>query len=368
MKTERHAHQHEHVKRDVVTLTETYVAEATAQPNVVVIVDNKGKAIKTATEAFTAVNVYKLAAATPTPAAVVAAVVAPVVEAVKAVPTVVAAVASLLGAPAPAGASGFGLAYSPFNKDGSCKNYDQIMTDFAMLGEYGLIRTYGVECNTIDNVYAACKATGKKLFAGVFSLSGLDSQISAIVSGVKGDWSAIHTVSVGNELVDMGAASAGDVMGAVSAARGLLRAAGYNGPVVTVDTLAATTRPGNSILCDLSDYCAVNAHPFFDSSTSAASAGQWLTDNIAVLKSKLANPSQQIVITETGWPSGGSANGAAAPSKENQAAAISSIKSVFASNPSGVIFLSAFNRQWMTDQGAFGQEHWFGLLGDSPSG
>lgn len=305
-------------------------------------------------------NEYKVVAVTLTPTPAVTST--PVISS-----TPVAAASS--SAAAVSSGSGYGIAYSPYNKDGTCKSASQVLTDFASLGEYGLIRTYGTDCDTIASVYAACKATGKKLFAGIFSLSGLNDEVSTLVDGVSGDWSYMYTVSVGNELVDQGEASATEVMSAVSTARGLLRAAGYTGPVVTVDTLAATIRDGNSILCDESDYCAVNAHPFFDSTATAAGAGDWLTTNINTLKSKLADPSQKIVITETGWPSEGFANGAAVPSPENQSAAISSIKFTFSSNPSGVILLSAFNRQWLKgNTGEFGQEYWFGILGDCPTG
>jgi exo-beta-1,3-glucanase (GH17 family) len=312
-------------------------------------------------------SVYKLAAVTlfPTPTTTPT----PTPDIPSTTSTSVAAPTSSSVSSGSGSSSGYGVAYSPYNRDGTCKSASQVLTDFTSLGEFGLIRTYGTDCDTIATVYAACKATGKKLFAGIFALSGLNDEISTLIAGVNGDWSYMYTVSVGNELVDQGKASAADVMAAVSTARGLLRAAGYTGPVVTVDTLAATIRDGNTILCDESDFCAVNAHPFFDSTAKAAEAGEWLTNNINILKSKLANPSQKIVITETGWPTGGSANGAAIPSPKNQAAALSSIKSAFSSNPSGVIFLSAFNRQWLKgNTGEFSQEYWFGILGDCPTG
>lgn len=340
-----------------MTVVETWIAEASTGPQVVIIVDENDNPLSTVTEGLPT-NVYQIAAVTltPTPAAVPTTSSTPV------------AVPSSSSAPAPS-ANGYGVAYSPYNMDGSCKTAAQVMTDFASLGDYALTRTYGTDCDTIASVYAACQATGKMLFAGIFSLSDLNDQVSTLIAGVNGDWSSMYTVSVGNELVNSGQASAAEVMSAVSTVRGLLRAAGYEGPVVTVDTLAATIEPGNSILCDESDYCAVNAHPFYDSTATATGAGEWLTTNIAILKGVLANPSQKIVITETGWPSQGEANGAAVPSPANQAAALSSIESTFASNPSGVIFLSAFNRQWLgSDTGEFDEEYWFGILGNCPTG
>jgi exo-beta-1,3-glucanase (GH17 family) len=339
-----------------VSVVETWVAEITSEPQIIVVVDQNNNPLSTVTEG-TPTNIYQIAAVT-------------LISTPVAVPTTSSTPVATPSASAPASsANGFGIAYSPYNMDTSCKTAAQVMTDFASLGDYALVRTYGIDCDTVTNVYAACKATGKMLFAGIFSLSDLNDQVSTLITGVDGDWSSVYTVSIGNELVNSGQASAAEVMSAVSTARSLLRAAGYGGPVVTVDTLAATIEPGNSILCDESDYCAVNAHPFFDSAATAAGAGEWLTTNIATLKGVLANPSQRIVITETGWPTQGEANGAAVPSPANQAAALSSIESTFASNPSDVIFLSAFNRQWLgSDTGEFDQEYWFGILGNCPSG
>jgi exo-beta-1,3-glucanase (GH17 family) len=347
-----------------VTVVETWIAEVSTEPQIVVLVDQNDKPISTLTEGIPT-KVYQIGAETLTTT--------PVTTPTTASPTTSSTpVAAPSSSPAPASAAsvnGYGISYSPYNMDGTCKTASQVLTDFASLGEFGLARTYGTDCDTVASVYAACKATGKKLFAGIFSLSDLNDEISTLIAGVNGDWSAIYAISIGNELVNSGQASAAEVMAAVSIARGLLRAAGYGGPVVTVDTLAATIQPGNSILCDESDFCACNAHPFFDSTATAANAGEWLTTNMNILKGVLADPSQKIVITETGWPTAGSANGAAIPSPENQAAALSSIESAFSSSPSDVIFLSAFNRQWLkSDTGEFGQEYWFGILGDCPTG
>jgi exo-beta-1,3-glucanase (GH17 family) len=206
-----------------------------------------------------------------------------------------------------------------------------------------------------------------KVFQGIFNIGDLDNAVNTIVAAVGGDWSVIHTVSVGNELVNGGQASVGTVTAAVANARSKLRAAGYTGPVVTTDTLVATL--ANPALCDASDYCAVNSHPFFDPNTSAENAGAFLTREIANLKSKLANSNQQIMITETGWPSKGDANGQAVPSSENQSKAIASIKAAFSSNPGDVLLFSPYNMHWKQSNSAqFNAEPWWGFLGDCPSG
>lgn len=265
-------------------------------------------------------------------------------------------------------ASGYGFSYSPYNSDNSCKTQDQVNTDFAKIGSgYSLVRTYGTDCNQVATVLSAAKSKGLKLFAGIFDLATLNTEIATIVSAANGDWSLFDTISVGNELVNAGTASAATVVAAINTARGLLKAAGYTGKVVTVDTLIATK--ANPSLCDNSDYCAVNSHPFFDGNTAAEDSGSFLTQSISELQAVLANKNQEIVITETGWPWQGETNNKAVPSPSNQAAALSSIKTAFASKPSGVILFTVFNDLWKTNSAAqFSAEQYWGFLGNCPSG
>jgi exo-beta-1,3-glucanase (GH17 family) len=123
----------------------------------------------------------------------------------------------------------------------------------------------------------------------------------------------------------------------------------------------------NPTLADNSDYAAVNCHPFFDPNTAPAGAGEFIQTQINLLKAKLSNKNQNIVITETGYPHCGSANGAAVPSLSNQATALSSIKSTFSS---GIVILSAFDDSWKTNSaGTFGAEQCWGVGGaKAPSG
>jgi exo-beta-1,3-glucanase (GH17 family) len=288
-------------------------------------------------------------------------VVAPVVQAVKSVAAPVASPAS-----SPSESSGYGVSYSAYKANGDCKSQDDVNEDVAAFGSgYSMIRIYGTSCNQVATVLQAAKKHGMKLFAGVSDLSTLSSDISTIAAAAGGDWSCFDTIAIGNELVNSGAASASAVVAALSTARGLLKAAGYTGKIVTVDTLTATL--SYPTLADNSDYAAVNCHPFFDPNTAPDAAGSFIQTQMTNLRAKLADPSKEIVITETGWPHGGSPNGKAVPSLSNQAIAISSIKSKFSS---AVIILSAFDDGWKTNSaGTFGAEQFWGLGGaKAPSG
>ncbi|KFZ13219.1 hypothetical protein V501_03830 [Pseudogymnoascus sp. VKM F-4519 (FW-2642)] len=352
----RHAHEAFHAKKDVTVRDNSNIA------HVIVYVDQNGTPVSTTTKLPAAQTEAPAAPAAPSPTPEA---VAPVVA--DKVADTNASSASSPSASA-SSADGYGLTYSPYNKDGTCKTADQVLMDFGGFGSgFSTVRTYGTDCNTVSTVVAAAKAHGMKVFQGIYDIADISGSVNDIVSAVNGDWSIIHTISVGNELVNSGQASASTVVAAMSSARSLLRAAGYTGPVVTCDTLVATL--ANPSLCDNADYCAVNSHPFFDPNTDAASAGTFLTSSIESLKSKLADSTQTIVITETGWPSQGTANGRAIPSSSNQQTAIAAIKSAFESAPAGVMLFNPYNMMWKTSNAEqFEAEQWWGFLGDCPSG
>lgn len=275
-------------------------------------------------------------------------------------------------APAPASRAGagglFSAAYAPYNADGSCKSAKQVMADFgAIRTSYGLVRVYGVDCDQIPAVYAAAKANNLKVMYGLFSIDNLGDQIATLTAGIGSDWSNVDTVSVGNELVNNGQASPQQMLDAVAAARKLLSASGWNGPVVTVDTfVAALAHPE---LCSGSDYCAVNIHPFFDPNTPAEKAGTFVVNMVQALREKLGNPTARVRVTESGWPWQGSANGQAVPGVDQQEAAFNSIRAAFASNPEDVVLFSAFNDRWKKaeEYTHYAEQYWGIGTADAPS-
>jgi exo-beta-1,3-glucanase (GH17 family) len=371
-------------------VVDTVYAMAQA-PDVVVYVDQDGKPVGTTTQGtYAAPSVWSHGAlstilpsssSTPSPApsststtsssavAVPVSSAAPVVQAVE---SVAAAVVSAVAGPIASSvsssseSSGYGVSYSAYKANGNCKSQDDVNQDVAAFGSsYSMVRIYGTSCNQVATVLKAAKSHNMKLFAGVSDLSTLSSEIATIVSVANGDWSTFDTISIGNELVNSGAASPSAVVAALSTARELLKAAGYTGNIVTVDTLAATLN--YPMLADHSDYAAVNCHPFFDPNTAPDAAGSFIQTQMTNLRAKLADPSKKIVITETGWPHSGSPNGKAVPSLSNQAIAIGSIKSTFSS---AVVLLSAFDDAWKANSaGTFGAEQFWGIgAAKAPSG
>ncbi|KAK4445052.1 putative cell wall glucanase [Podospora aff. communis PSN243] len=266
-------------------------------------------------------------------------------------------------------AAATGVTYSPYNADGSCRSADQINADFQRLATqqsppYSIVRIYGVDCDQVARVMPAADAIGVKLFLGVFNLDDLTSQINTLITAVSSSsrgWSAIDTVSVGNELVNNGQATAQQAINAMNAARTTLRSAGYTGPVVTVDTFLAVER--NPSLCDESDYCAINVHPFFDADTPAEQAGDFVLRKVRDVRSILKDRDQKVVVTESGWPWQGNANGKAVPGRDNQRVAVRSIVDVYAAeNPGGLFLFTAFDDPWKKPEAwTFYTEQFWGM-------
>ncbi len=360
---------HRHAKRAVVTQT-VYVTEQVAR--VIIYVDEQGVPISTAIKGQVP----------PTPAPVV--VVTPVVNAPVAKPTsnvpaqgsvpapkppVVAPVDSKPPPPAPVSQAsaapsqdtllpaGHGISYSPYRADSTCKSLAEIKNDFGKLKKYGRVRSYGTDCNQVPNIIEAAKLNGMSVFLGVFDINRALDEVQKIIDAAQGSWYMIDTISIGNEAVNSGTASVGAVTNAVHASRAKLRAAGYTGPVVTVDTFIAIIN--NPALCAASDYVAANCHPYFDGGVAAEDAGQFVLEQAQRVSKACGG--KHTIITETGWPTNGIQNKKAVPGVENQKKAIASLEATF--SPSDLILFSAFNDEWKQDNAyTFGCEKFWGIV------
>ncbi|KAK1984293.1 cell wall glucanase [Colletotrichum cereale] len=362
-----------------VIITESSLIEPTEVPQVVVYVDEKGAPLETTTETVRFVPASRssiqpskpvelgtrsgdlISRATSSQSSPDALGSSPAASSTSAASSSSSSPSALPSAYSASNTTLPGIAYAPYTAAGQCKTAEQMDDDFTELGgKYSVVRTYGTDCNQIANALPAAKKAGLKLFLGIFDISSIPTQVDTIVSAVSSDWSMIDTVSVGNELVNSGKATAQQMVTAVGQTRQLLRAAGYTGPVVTVDTFVAVL--ANPSLCDASDYCAMNIHPFFDSNTAAKDAGSFISRMVGEVQSKLSDRNKRIVCTETGWPWKGNANGAAVPGIEEQQLAVDSIKKAYASHASDVILFSAFNDLWKHAEAAtFNAEQYWGI-------
>lgn len=233
-------------------------------------------------------------------------------------------------------------------------------SEFGFLKSQGFtkVRVYDIGC-PLGDVAAAASAQGLALIAGINTVSNVAGDIDKLIGMFQGNWAAVDTIVVGNEVVNGNPGLAGVVVAAIATARAQLSAAGYKGYVVTVDTFIA--HQNHPSLCEASDYCAVNAHAFFDPNTVAGAAGDFVLGTAIGMVQKIAN-GKTIVITESGWPHAGSPNGKAIPSPQNQQDAISSLKAKVFGSGFGLFLFQAYDATYK-QPGTLGVEQFFGIYG-----
>jgi exo-beta-1,3-glucanase (GH17 family) len=253
---------------------------------------------------------------------------------------------------------GYGICYDMINGASQCKSDSTLDSEFAFLSGQGykLVRTYDIGCN-MGSFVSKAAAHGMKAFIGINNIDNVAGDLGKLITMVNGNWGPVDTINIGNEKVNHGIAPS-VVAAAVAAGRGILRAAGYNGAVVTVDVFNSWTPE----LAAASDYVAANAHGFFDSSNTAEKNGQWLQNTYDGLQ-KIAG-GKQVVITESGWPHAGSNVGSAVAGKAQQETAISGIKSAFANKQGSLFVFQAYDATYK-QPGALGIEASFGIYGGS---
>ncbi|KAI9098120.1 glycoside hydrolase superfamily [Phlyctochytrium arcticum] len=248
-----------------------------------------------------------------------------------------------------------GIAYSPFSTAvGVCKPDAEIMSDIEKLKNYGYIRIYNNDCDIIRKIYPGLKAKGQRLYIGIYEPKNVDAGVKSVVGAIGGDWSAVHTINVGNEHVADGKISPADLCKAVQQAKTQLSAAGYKGPVTTVDVFNQFY--SHPELCNCGDYVGANMHPFFDQNIEAARAGDFVKDQLNVLKQKC--PGKKIVVTETGWPNAGGRLGKAVAGRQQHIDAMKSIMAV--TKDQDVTYFSGFDEKWKPDneKTAGVEKHW----------
>ncbi|KAJ5281054.1 Cell wall glucanase (Scw4) [Penicillium angulare] len=257
----------------------------------------------------------------------------------------------------------FGISYSPYNADRACKTQEQVNKDLDALPEYKFIRIYGTDCDQTKLVATAARQHNMQVFGGIYDLTGFPDSLNVFKEAAtdehgKTDWSVFHTIAVGNELVNGGRSSPGEVTGAVVKARSYLRAQGYQGPVVTVDTFSVLLK--HPELCHVSDYCAANCHAFFDATQQPHNAGPYALEQMHSVSA--AAGGKHTVITESGWPHAGGSNGAAVPSPENQRVAIESLRRSFGHQGDDLVLFTAFDDLWKDDNRyTFNAERFWGI-------
>jgi len=272
---------------------------------------------------------------------------------------------------------GKGLVFSPYTDSGGCKALSDVQTELSAAlsqpgGNYQWVRIYGTDCNQIQNVLNVTYEHNIKAMLGIYDVldeSLFSSELSLLITDVQyantvahkssGDWSGIAIINVGNEVVNNNGGSASVAQQCVAqanAARTTLRGVGYTGPVINVDVFIQVIN--NPVLCGEDEVVGANMHPFFDGSCGLEGAAEFLQTQVKNLQA--ACPGKKIIVTETGWPNAGLADGPAVPSEANQKYYLENSVTVL----SDYVLLSAYDELWKTDN-QWEVEHNWGIYSTS---
>ncbi|ODV74410.1 putative glucan endo-1,3-beta-D-glucosidase [Cyberlindnera jadinii NRRL Y-1542] len=254
------------------------------------------------------------------------------------------------------------IVYSPYNNDNSCKDYATVLTDLTMIAGTGIksIRVYGTDCGSIQTIENAAVNVGLKINQGFWITSdGVDSIDDGVTELIEwatsNSWDVFDYITVGNEAILSGYATVDELISKIAEVRAKLEAAGYTGEITTSEP--PVTFQNNPSLCnDASiDFVGVNPHPYFDTYSSASTAGTFVKGQVEIVAGYCSKP---IVVTETGYPSAGDVNGGNVPSPANQKLALQEILSEM---DNAVTILTTFNDYWK-DPGQYGIEQSFGSI------
>lgn len=351
------AHLHHNHKREVVHVTETVMVTVEGDATAAV---NAPAAVQTTVDSQTdgTATQYAYQVTTAPVAAAVDPSATSVEEKAAVVGTSTSATAAAASSDSTSDVSGsagsIGITYSPYNSDGTCKDLSGVESDLSEIDDYAIIRLYGVDCNQVANVLQAKKST-QKLFLGIYYMDDIAGGVDTLASAIEsyGSWDDVYTVSIGNELVNSGAATPAQIKEYVATGRAALTAKGYTGSVVSVDTHVAILN--NTDLCEYSDYIAFNAHAYWDGTVTSSDAGPWLLLQMQRVASACG---KHVMCVESGWPHSGSNNGVAVASLADQTAAISSLESTCGSD---TIIFTAFDDLWKAP-GSNGVEQYWGII------
>ncbi|KAL8697793.1 MAG: hypothetical protein Q9201_006926 [Fulgogasparrea decipioides] len=268
---------------------------------------------------------------------------------------------SHVASPIKSSGSQWSMTYSPYTSSGGCKPSSDVASDIALIAGKGFssIRLYSTDCSGLSSVGTAALSHNVNIILGVYiSNSGISAarpQIEEIVSWANnnGHWKGVEMVVIGNEAVFNHFCSAEELAAFVSEAKSAFSAAGYSGPVTTTETIEVLTEHKET-LCPVCDVAAANIHPFFNGKVTASQAGEFVASQLTLLESVC--PGKGAYNLETGWPSKGSANGAAVPGPWEQSVAVEGIKNAAGGKSA---FFSFVNDEWK-DEGEWGVERSWG--------
>ncbi|KAJ5620462.1 1-3-beta-glucanosyltransferase B.t1.c1 [Penicillium lagena] len=268
-----------------------------------------------------------------------------------------------------------GLALGDKNADGSCKATSDYEADFAALKSLAnstLVRTYSSsECNTAANILPAAQSSGVKVVLGMWpdTDASFNQDFSALQSAVPGNEAVIEAITVGSEALYRGDMTAEALLARINQVKSAF-------PQTTVGTADSWNKYADGTADPLIQgnvtYLMANAFAYWQGSPISNATNVYFSDmNGAIQHIQQVAGSNfdniRVLNGETGWPTDGGSNYAAAQAGTANAAEFWQ-DGVCAMLNSGVdvFYFEAFDESWKPDSTgdngqASNEQHW-GLL------
>ena len=255
------------------------------------------------------------------------------------------------------------LVYSPYNSDGSCRSATDVYGDLSIIKARGVnkIRVYGTDCGSLETVLPVCAQFGMKVNQGLWiSSAGVESINDAVTSlityGQTNGWDVFDFITVGNEAIISGYCSVSDLIAKIASVKSQFQAAGYSGRITTSEP--PVSYENNPELCTESaiDFVGINPHSYFDTYSTAETAGTFVKGQLQLIQKTCGT--NNVYVTETGYPHAGIQNGGNIPSKANQLIAVQSIIDELDAD----ITILSYTDDFWKNPGPYGIEQSFGII------
>lgn len=213
---------------------------------------------------------------------------------------------------------------------------------------YQHVRIYDISCNSWGNVVPAANAAGLNVLVTLPHVASAGSDLTTAAQQLGNDLSKISWLSVGNEPVNSGSASAAQVASAVSEVKSQLPGLKFNGQVGAVEVFNQIHPDTYGAVIEAVDVVMANAHAYFNPGQDPKEAGSWVSEQISTLQG--VSNGKEVCITESGWACGGS-GGVNPATPQAQQSAMESLSGM------NIFHFSALSTAWKntgTDEDHFG--------------
>jgi len=244
-----------------------------------------------------------------------------------------------------------GFSYGPF-RDGQNPNLGIYPSELQMSNDLTIIkniapkiRTYGDE-NTLYQIPKLCNNAGIDCYPGAWlstDTNANETQINSLISIASSNFPTTKGLIVGNEVLlrgDMPKSSLINYINRVKTKTGK--------KVSTADSWYYFSDVNNSDLVNAVDFIVIHSHPYWEGISIGGAAQQVVIEyNLVAQK----NPSKEIIVGETGWPSAGPSYGSAVPGIENQKKFLSDFDALSRQNNINYFFFEPFDEKWKGEGG-----------------